>query len=144
MIFFKRFLLIMSITVLGITSLALAQNDYTQVDSTYEAYIENAWDEIREARKSDGIDSDSLQRKYSHEFYEYYLENQHTPTGGSAFQSAFVMWANIGDPTKMEEALETLDNDSQLWSKVINMVGTIYNKNEELGGMRLIWRCLKS
>lgn len=134
MIFFKRFFLILSVTVFGISSLALAQDDSTQVDSNYESYIKNAWDEVEMAWESDGVDADSLQRQYANEFYDYYLKNQHTETGESAFQSAFMMWGNIGDPTKMDEALETLDNDSHLWSKVINSVGNIYAKNEELGG----------
>lgn len=77
--------------------------------------------------------SDSLQHVYSKEFYEYYLQNPKTKTGKDALSQAFTMWGNTGNDTYAAEALQTLNYNSDIWSKIIPSVGNIYHRSDSLG-----------
>ncbi len=105
----------------------LGQSSTSEVDSTFENYMNNAWEEIREADFSD-----SLQNAYSENFYNYYKENPDSETGEKAFSQAFLMWGNTGKSEYLKEALQSLDNDSELWRSIINPMSNIYAKNQEL------------
>lgn len=124
----KIFYLITFIIVWGLSPSLYAQNtSSSEVDSTFEKYMDKAWVEIRE---SEG--SDSLQNAYSKEFYEYYQQNPETKTGKSALFQAFIMWGNTGYAKYMDEALRSLDYDSEIWGKIINSLGNIYARNDNL------------
>lgn len=104
-----------------------SQNKNTEVDSTFEQYMSNAWEEIRNSGWEE-----CLQREYSTEFYNYYLENPNTETGRDAFVQAFTLWANTGKSDYLGDALQSLDYDSGLWSKIVMSFGGIYSRNEDL------------
>lgn len=103
------------------------QSSTAEVDSTFENYMDQAWEKIRQSENSD-----SLQNVYSSEFYKYYKENPDTDTGGKAFGQAFLMWGNTGKSDLLNEALQNLDNDSELWRLIILPMANIYARNEEL------------
>ena len=105
----------------------LGQSSTSEVDSTFENYMNKAWEEIRGSEKSD-----SLQNVYSSEFYKYYKEDPDTETGKKAFVQAFLMWGNTGKSEYLNEALQTLDNDSELWRLIILPMANIYGRNQEL------------
>src|SRR5699024_5593531 len=120
--YFKKFPLIAFLIITGVSTLLHAQNTSSaEVDFTFEAYMKGAWETLREADMSD-----SLQHVYSREFYEYYLQNPKTTTGQDALSQAFTMWGNTGNDTYIAEALKSLDYDSEIWSKIIHSVGSIY------------------
>jgi peroxiredoxin len=104
-----------------------AQNTRAVSDSTYEEYMRDAWQEIRESDMSD-----SLQKKYAIEFYEYFLEEGETDTGLNAIQSAFMMWGNTGEAAYLEESISGLAYDSKAWSRIVFTFGNIFARNEEL------------
>jgi len=104
------------------------QAETTEVDSTFEQQMSEAWEDVRESEFSD-----SLQNYYSERFFDYYMEHQDSETGKSALGQAFLMWGNTGNPEHVRQALQTLDYDSELWARIINSLGNIYHKNEELG-----------
>ncbi|MFP8490012.1 TlpA family protein disulfide reductase [Gracilimonas sp. Q87] len=104
------------------------QSSTAEVDSTFDNYMNQAWDKIRQSENSD-----SLQNVYSSEFYTYYKENPDTETGGKAFGQAFLMWGNTGKSEFLSEAFQTLDYDSELWRLIILPISSIYARNQELG-----------
>ena len=103
------------------------QSSTAKVDSTFESYMNRAWEDIREAEFSN-----SLQNAYSTEFYYYYKENPESETGEKAFGQAFLMWGNTGKSDYLSEALLTLDYKSELWRLIILPMSNIYARNEEL------------
>lgn len=125
---YSKISLISVLIALGVESLLYSQDLSSKVDTTFDNYMNKAWQEIQEAEMSY-----SLQDIYSVEFYNYYLENQDTETGGKAFAQAFTMWGNTGNSSYVNEALETLEYDSELWRMIILPMGGIYFKNEDLG-----------
>ncbi len=131
--YIRGYTLLLIIYVLGLFNSGFSQvNSSTKIDSSYESYMDEAWDKIKNANDPK---ADSLQGIFSDKFFNYYLDHQNTKTGGKAFLNAFVMWGNIGKYKYVNEALETLGNDSPLWEKIISRVGRIYFQNEEIGGM---------
>lgn len=106
---------------------ALGQNQIAAEDTAFQDYMNDAWQEIREAEMSD-----SLQKIYSDEFYAYFREHPETETGEEAFAHAFLMWGNIGRAKYLEEALEKLEYDSHLWQKIILPVENIYYRNADI------------
>ncbi len=106
-----------------------AQNNRAVSDSTFEEYMGGAWQEIRESEMSD-----SLQKKYALEFYEYFLEEGETDTGLNAIQSAFMMWGNTGEAAYLQESISGLSYDSKAWSRIVVFIGNIYARDEELSG----------
>lgn len=128
MSYFRKLFLITLPIVFGLLSSSYAQHTSTAgADSTFETYMENAWDILREADMSD-----SLQHVYSREFYEYYLQNPKTKTGKDALSQAFTMWGNTGNDTYATGALKTLDYNSDIWGKIIHSVGSIYHQSDSL------------
>lgn len=105
---------------------AAAQSITAKSDSAFKAYLNKAWDEVSES----GFD-DSLQTKYSSEFYTYYLQHPDTKLGSQALSSAFTMWGNIGAADKFDEAVAHLDYDSEMWQKIIVSGSNAYFKHEE-------------
>lgn len=127
---FKRtFSFLLSLTIIfGLSSLLNAQNpSAADVDSTFEKYMDKAWDKLRESNVSD-----SLQNVYAKEFFVYYQQNPKTKTGKEALSQAFMMWGNTGNARYLNKALETLDYDSEIWGKIINSLRNIYYRNESL------------
>lgn len=102
-----------------------SQNQTSEIDSTYETYINEAWQEIEDAEMSD-----SLQVRYAKEFYEYYLNNPDTRTGEIAIRSSFMMWGNTGTSDYIDDALQTLDYDSELWGSIIFTLGNLLPEEE--------------
>lgn len=126
--YFKRSILIVLVLVIGFPGLILAQEaSSSDVDSTFKKYMNKAWDEIENEDMSD-----SLQKVYSEEFYEYYQQNPDTETGKDALSQAFMMWGNTGEDKYLKEALETLDYDSEIWRKIIFTLGNIYARSDNL------------
>lgn len=78
----------------------IGQDSTAEVDSTFEKYMNSAWEEIQEKDMSD-----SLQIIYAEEFYKYFQQNPDTETGGKAFGQAFLMWSNTGKSEFLREAL---------------------------------------
>ena len=70
MIYFKKIFWLSTLILFGILSLAQAQVDSSEVDSSYQAYIKNAWSEFEKSMHKDKINGDSLQLHYSNEFYD--------------------------------------------------------------------------
>ena len=89
--------------------------------------MENAWEMIRSSEYSD-----SVQNVYSSEFYKYYKENPDSDLGEKAFRHAFTMWGNTGNSEYLNEALQTLDYDSELWRFIIIPMANIYASNQDL------------
>lgn len=113
--------------LLGPFQTIFGQSSTAEVDSTFENYMDQAWEKIRHSENSD-----SLQNVYSLKFYKYYKENPDTETGGKAFRQAFTMWGNTGKSDLLNEALENLDKDSELWRFIILPMANIYARNKEL------------
>jgi len=105
----------------------IGQNSTAKVDSTFENYMRSAWEKIREAEFSD-----SLQNAYATEFYYYFKENQESETAGKALGQAFMMWGNTGKSDFLNEALQTLNYDSESWRLIILPMSNIYARNQEL------------
>jgi|GEM_PF-1147425 len=108
-------------------NIAFGQASAAEADTTFENYMGNAWEDIRQSEFSD-----SLQNAYSVEFYEYYKNNPNTRTGEKALSEAFMMWSNTGKSELMNEAIRTLDYSSDLWRMVLQPMQNIYARNEEL------------
>ena len=127
--YLKRCLMVFLVFILGVTTCLKAQNDTSgaKVDSTFEKYMNSAWDTLRNADMSD-----SLQSVYSREFYEYYRQNPQSQTGKDALAQAFMMWGNTGNARYLDEALQTLDYDSEVWGKIVNPMSNIYYRNDSL------------
>ncbi|WP_234570554.1 TlpA disulfide reductase family protein [Rhodohalobacter sp. 614A] len=106
---------------------AFGQENSTETDSTFEAYHSEVWDEIEKSEFSD-----SLQNQYAEEFFEYYKSHKGTKSAERAFSSAFLMWGNTGNNQYVDEALATLDNNSELWTLILRPLGNIYARNENL------------
>lgn len=104
----------------------LYSQKYTAGDSTFEAYMDDAWDEIRQSDFSD-----SVQNVYADEFYTYYLNNPDSKTGERAISQAFMMWGNTGAAEKTDEAMSHVDYNSGIWSKFIQYVSNSYYKSEQ-------------
>jgi peroxiredoxin len=105
----------------------LGQSATVPADSTFQDYMNQAWDQIRETDFSD-----SLQNVYSVEFYNYYKENPDTETGEKAFAQAFLMWGNTGKSDHIREAIQNLSYDSELWRMIVSPMSNIYARNEDL------------
>lgn len=126
--YFKRTCSLILVIIFGLSFSLKAQNPSTaKVDSTFEKYMSNAWDRIRDTENSD-----SLQNVYSEEFYKYYQQHPQTKTGKDALSQAFMMWGNTGNAKYMNDALESLGYDSKVWGKIISSLGNIYYRNDSL------------
>lgn len=110
------------------TSISLyGQNESEAVDSTFENYMQKTWAEIRESDYSE-----SLQNRYSKEFYDYYLENPDTKTGSVAIRNSFMMWSNTGNSEYFKDVVESLDDDSEIWKLILFSFRGIYRNNDNL------------
>ena len=126
--YLKRCLLIVLALSMGaMTGLNAQDRTGAEVDSTFEQYMDTAWDTLRNADMPD-----SLQKEYSKEFFKYYRQNPQSQTGKDALAQAFMMWGNTGDARYLTEALQTLEYDSEVWGKIINSMGNIYYRNDSL------------
>lgn len=125
--FFKISFPIIWLILLAPHLTAMGQEQEAEADTAFQDYMNAAWQEIRDAEMSD-----SLQKIYSDEFFEYFQEHPDTETGEEAFTHAFLMWGNIGRAEYLDEALDNLDYDSHLWQKIIAPMGNIYYGNENL------------
>lgn len=103
-------------------------------DSTTEARLRQAWTDVREywdlRREGEATDADDPQRAYAKEFFAYYQEHPRTPTGMKAGQTAFMMWGNLGAAEEVDQAVQQVPSDSELWSSILNGVGNAYARNE--------------
>lgn len=116
------------ITIFALTYCSVyGQEKSVEIDSTFEAFHQEAWQKIREAEFSD-----SLQNKYAKEFYSHYRDHKGSESADRAFMSTFLLWGNTGNYTHVEEAISTLENDSKLWGAVIHPLSNIYHRNEDL------------
>ncbi|NGP88852.1 TlpA family protein disulfide reductase [Fodinibius halophilus] len=113
------------ITIFLLCSFQLKAQKATEVDSSFQSKIDEAWAEIRDNN------SDSLQNKYANQFYNYYKEHPQTKTGKEAIKSAFMMWGNTGAAVKADQALQHISYDSKLWSAIINSVSNAYHRSDE-------------
>lgn len=127
-LFIKKIISFVLLLIFGITFTGFSQQQQADIDSAFAGYMDEAWEEIRAA---DSLASDSLQRVHSKKFYDYYRQHPKTETGKKAFSNAFLMWGNTGNDQYVDEALETLDKDSETWSKIIQSLSNIYYRSEE-------------
>lgn len=88
---------------------------------TFSAYMDSASVDLNNHNYAD-----SLQRKYSKEFYNYYKQNPNSETGNLAVQKAFTMWGNIGAIEDYEEATKQLSYDSKNWRIAILAGHNVY------------------
>lgn len=124
---FSRVVSITTFILLFVANSLHAQSESSEKDSTFEAYHSEVWDKIEKAEFSD-----SLQNYYAEEFFEYYKSHKGTNSADRAFSSAFLMWGNTGNDQYVEEALATLENESELWIYVIHPLSNIYHREENL------------
>lgn len=124
---YMRVLPVSFLMILSVFTSLYGQNESAEVDSTFENYMRTAWEDIQES----GF-SDSLQNIYSEMFFEYYLNNPSTKTGEKAFAQAFLMWGNTGNSDHVSKALSTLNYNSELWRMIINPLGNIFHRNDDL------------
>ncbi len=120
-----RMSVILVLLGLGVQSLLYSQNLSSNVDTTFENYMNKAWQEIQEADMSD-----SLQIIYAKEFYEYFQKNPTTETGQNAIRSSFMMWGNTRTSDHVEKVLQTLDYDSKTWGNIIFTLGNLLSQDE--------------
>ncbi len=97
-----------------------------EIDSTYQEVINRSMAEINAAENGD-----SLQNEYARQHFNYFLEHPESPTGRRAVSSAFMMWGRTGNVKMVENAISKLDNDSVIWSYIINSIGNAYSRKEK-------------
>lgn len=102
-----------------------SQPETSEADSAFESYIDEAWKNMNRAGMPD-----SMQNRYAEEFYGYYLNNPESETTNSALGQAFMLWGNTGNSVYVDEALEQIDYDSEVWKYIITALGNIYYKDE--------------
>ncbi len=124
---YSRVFSLVTVLLLLASNNLFAQAEDSERDSTFEAYHSEVWDEIEKAEFSD-----SLQNHYAKELFEYYKSHKGTKSAEIAFSSAFLMWGNTGNDEYVDEALDTLGEDSELWVKVVRPLSKIYHRNENL------------
>lgn len=130
MSYIKRIIPLFLILSCSLTVQIYGQNQEKSFnDTTYKAYINNVWEEIKSIE--DDQQKQKLQNKYAKKLYDYYRQHPKTETGHKALSEAFKMWADIGTDRYIDEVLETLDNDSSVWVKIIWPLYTIYHKSEK-------------
>lgn len=110
--------------ILIFVSNTCAQNS-TEVDSAFQVRIDSAHSKIVPFK------TDSLQKEYAKEFYNYYLDQPNTANGQLALKTAIGMWGNTGSVDEIERVLPKIDKDSQIWSKFLLSVGNAYRINQE-------------
>ncbi|NBB77597.1 MAG: redoxin domain-containing protein, partial [Bacteroidetes bacterium] len=103
------------------------QSTSAEPDTTFEKYMRQAWNDIRESEFSD-----SLQITYSDAFIDYYLENPDSPTGSRALGQAFLLFGNTGYAERLDEVLGSLTYDSSLWRFIVQPLGNVYGRNPDL------------
>lgn len=127
MVAYSRVVSIITFISLFLATSLYAQIEKSAIDSTFEAYHTEVWDKIEKSEFND-----SLQNHYSEKFFDYYKSHNGTKSAERAFSSAFLMWGNTGNNKYIDEALATLDDDLELWGKVIRPLSNIYHRNENL------------
>jgi peroxiredoxin len=98
-----------------------AQSQQSSKDSTFSAYMDSASVDLRDHKYSD-----NLQKKYSDEFYQYFKQHPNTETGHEALWRAFLLWGNLGEAEKVDEAMSMIDRDSKTWSRIIVQINNAY------------------
>lgn len=120
-----RVFLIVVLSVLGAQSIVYSQVYSAEVDTTFENYMNKAWQEIQEAEMSD-----SLQLIYAKEFHEYFKKNPDTATAQKAIRSSFMMWGNTRTSDHVNEVLKLLDYDSKTWGYIIFTFRNLFSTEE--------------
>jgi len=115
-----------SMTVLASRPAADTVETPTIVDTTYEARIDSAWNELFRHREARPAKADSLQRVFAEEHFQYYLKHPNTKTGQRAALSAFIMWGNVGAAQRIDEAITHLGPDARAWSLAFNQIENAY------------------
>lgn len=120
---------VLSFTVasfLFVTLNAFGQSQQSSVDSTFSAYMDSASVDLRNHNYSD-----SLQTKYSDEFYHYFEQHPKSETGQGALWRAFLLWGNLGEAKKMDEAMAQLSYDSKIWRQIIVPISNGYHLSDQ-------------
>ncbi len=120
-----RVLLIVVLSGFGVQSIVYSQDYSSKVDTTFENYMNKAWQEIQEAEMSD-----SLQLIYAKEFYEYFQNNPETATARKAIRNSFMMWGNTKTSDHVDEVLKLLDYDSEIWGYIIFTFRNLFSAEE--------------
>ncbi|MDZ7657786.1 TlpA disulfide reductase family protein [Fodinibius sp.] len=126
MSFHLRVLLLTVASLFFITINTFGQSQQSFVDSTFSAYMDSASVDLREHSYSD-----SLQKKYSDEFYQYFVQHSNTETGRQALWRAFLLWGNLGEAKKMDKAMTQLDYDSKIWRQIIIPISNGYHLSDQ-------------
>ena len=86
------------------------------IDPALETKIEEAWQEVNQylQQKEQGKarEIDDPRQNLSNEFYQDYLKHRRTKTGEVALNTAFRMWASIGETQKIEPDVWQLNQGS--------------------------------
>ena len=107
------------------------------VDYAFESYMKKAWSEIYSSMgsRSEGDQAEpNPQIKYAAEFFEYFKQNSTSKTGHNAARNAFMMWGNLGNAEKIDEALPYIPIESPIWREIIHFLGNAYhlaNRSED-------------
>lgn len=104
----------------------LGQSQDSSIDSTFAVYMNQAIEDLNKHSYSD-----SIQRKYSNEFYEYFKENPDHETGETALMRAFGLWGNLGEAEEMEEAMTQIEHDSKVWMQIIVSISNAYYRHDQ-------------
>lgn len=126
MLFHLRALSLTIVTLLLVSLNAQGQSPKGSIDSEFSAYIDSAIVELDENDYPD-----SLQAKYSDEFYQYFEKHPDTETGQKALWRAFMLWGNLGEAEKMDEAMTHLDYESEIWQQIILSISTGYHYSDQ-------------
>lgn len=125
MLLFKR---VLYVTIAIFCFLAIRTFGQTQksiTDSTFSAFMDSAGADLNEHNYAD-----SLQKKYSEMFYNYYLDKPDSETGRMALEKAFFMWGNLGAYDKYTEVTENLSYDSEIWNIAMLTGHNVYHLAE--------------
>lgn len=109
-----------------ITINAFGQSQDSSIDSTFAIYMNQAIEDLNKHSYSD-----SIQRKYSDELYEYFKQNPDHKTGQAALMRTFGLWGNLGEAEKMEEAMTLIENDSNIWRQIIVSISNAYYRHDQ-------------
>jgi len=132
-----RMSLILVLIGLGKVSLLYSQDLSSKVDTTFENYMNKAWQEIQASDMSD-----SLQIIYAKEFYEYFQKNSSTVTGQNAIRNSFMMWGNTKTSDYVGEAIQALEYDSETWGNIIFTFGNLFSPVEHKKLMEYLYENL--
>jgi peroxiredoxin len=104
------------------------------LDAEIAAEMDAAWDEVRahwdRVRLEEATEEDDPQPELARGFYRFYVAHSGKPAGDKALETAFAMWGNVGAIEEIEDAIPTIDPDSEVWASILNSIGNAYARNE--------------